>query len=155
MAAASLHRIPAALCALVLLSVLSATYAGEPITQAPFGQADGQQIELYRLTNAHGIEARIMTYGATLVSLKTPDRTGAMQNIILGFDTLTAYLAGVPYFGATVGRYANRIANARFELDGETYQLSRNDGPNSLHGGARGFDKRIWRAAAGSGHCRR
>jgi len=87
-----------------------------------------------------------MTYGATIVSLKTPDRAGRHQNIVLGFDTLAPYLAGVPYFGATVGRYANRIANGRFVLDGKTYQLPRNDGPNSLHGGTRGFDKRIWSA---------
>ena len=88
-----------------------------------------------------------MTYGAAIVSLKTPDRGGRLQNIVLGFDTLAPYLAGVPYFGATVGRYANRIANGRFALDGKTYQLPRNDGPNSLHGGTRGFDKRIWSAA--------
>lgn len=116
------------------------------IRQEPFGDAGGRGVELYTLTNAHGIEARIMTYGATIVSLKTRDRTGRLQNIILGFDTLAPYLAGVPYFGATVGRYANRIANGRFVLDGKTYQLPRNDGPNSLHGGTRGFDKRIWSA---------
>jgi len=103
-------------------------------------------VDIYTLTNAAGIEARIMTYGATIVSLKTPDRHGRLQNIVLGFDTLEPYLAGVPYFGATVGRYANRIANGRFTLDGKTYQLPHNDGPNSLHGGLRGFDKRIWTA---------
>ena len=87
-----------------------------------------------------------MTYGAALVSLKTPDRTGNLQNILLGFDSLGPYVAGVPYFGATVGRYANRIAGGRFALDGKSYQLPQNNGPNSLHGGKRGFDKRIWTA---------
>lgn len=120
--------------------------ARRSITKAPFGQVGGRSIELYTLTNARGITVRIMTYGAAIVSLETPDRAGRLQNIVLGFDTLAPYLAGVPYFGATVGRYANRIANGRFMLDGKTYQLPRNDGPNSLHGGTRGFDKRIWSA---------
>jgi len=103
-------------------------------------------VQIYTLTNIHGIEARIMTYGATLVSLRTPDRAGHFNNVILGFDTLDSYLAGVPYFGATVGRYANRIANGRFTLDGKSYQLPQNNGPNSLHGGNQGFDKRVWTA---------
>jgi aldose 1-epimerase len=105
-------------------------------------------VEIYTLTNVHGMEARIMTYGAAIVSLKTPDRRGHLENIVLGFDELETYLAGVPYYGATVGRYANRIAKARFVLGGTTYPLSANDGPNSLHGGSRGFDKRVWKADA-------
>jgi aldose 1-epimerase len=111
-----------------------------------FGHAGEEVVRIYSLTNVHGIEARIMTYGASIVSLKTPDRNGHLQNIVLGFDTLDPYLAGVPYYGATAGRYANRIAHARFELDGTTYSLNANDGPNSLHGGSRGFDKRVWNA---------
>jgi aldose 1-epimerase len=111
----------------------------------PFGRSGEEQVEIYTLTNAHGMEARIMTYGAAIVSLKTPDRRGRLENIVLGFDELETYLTGVPYYGATVGRYANRIAKSRFVLDGTTYPLSANDGPNSLHGGRRGFDKRIWR----------
>jgi aldose 1-epimerase len=134
-----------ALWALVLAATASMTQAAAPaMTKAPFGHVGDQSVELYTLANVHGIEARIMTYGATIVSLKTPDRRGRLQSIVLGFDTLAPYLAGVPYFGATVGRYANRIANGRFVLDGTTYQLPRNDGPNSLHGGSRGFDKRVW-----------
>ena len=139
-----------------LMSVVQLLVAGVPpaaqahenaqhaIHKAPFGRAGEQPVEIYTLTNVHGIEARIMTYGAAIVSLRTPDRAGALKDIILGFDTLDPYLAGVPYFGATVGRYANRIANASFMLDGRTYQLPQNDGRNSLHGGARGFDKRVW-----------
>jgi aldose 1-epimerase len=118
----------------------------QPIEKAAFGQAGDATVQIYTLTNIHGVEARIMTYGAALVSLRTPDRTGHLGNIILGFDSLQPYLAGVPYFGASIGRYANRIANGRFTLDGKGYELPQNDGPNSLHGGKRGFDKRIWTA---------
>jgi aldose 1-epimerase len=120
----------------------------QPIESASFGHAGDAIVQIYTLTNVHGIEARIMTYGATLVSLRTPDRAGHFSNIILGFDTLDSYLAGVPYFGATVGRYANRIANGRFTLGGKSYQLPQNNVPNSLHGGKQGFDKRVWTAEA-------
>jgi aldose 1-epimerase len=116
------------------------------IAGTSFGRAGNANVEIYTLTNTHGIEARIMTYGAALVSLKTPDRAGKLQNIILGFDSVDSYAAGVPYFGATVGRYANRIAGGQFLLDGKSYRLPKNDGPNSLHGGNRGFDKRVWQA---------
>ena len=134
--------------AIALLSGAADAAAAAPhsIGQAAFGDAGGQHIEIYTLTNVHGLELRVMTYGATLVSLKTPDRAGHLRNVILGFDTLDPYLRGVPYFGATVGRYANRIAGGRFSLDGASFQLPRNNGPNSLHGGTRGFDKRIWKA---------
>jgi aldose 1-epimerase len=120
--------------------------ADHSITRTSFGRAEGREIELYTLTNSHGIEARIMTYGAAIVSLRTPDREGHLGNIVLGFDSPAPYFAGVQYFGATVGRYANRIAGGRFVLDGKSYELAHNDGPNSLHGGTRGFDKRIWQA---------
>jgi aldose 1-epimerase len=103
-------------------------------------------VQIYTLTNRHGIEARVMSYGAALVSLKTPDREGRMASIVLGVDSLDAHLARVPYYGATVGRYANRIAGGRFTLDGKTYELPRNNGPNSLHGGGVGFDQRVWTA---------
>jgi aldose 1-epimerase len=134
-----------------LFAVASAAFAGQgrahhPIGQAEFGRVGETSVQIYTLTNVHGIEARIMTYGAALVSLKTPDRAGNSQNIILGFDSLPPYVAGSPYFGATVGRYANRIAGGRFSLDGKAYQLPQNNGPNSLHGGNRGFDKRVWTA---------
>lgn len=140
----------AAAVLLAALPPVRAASAGarRAIDKAPFGRAGEQPVEIYTLTNVHGIEARIMTYGATIVSLKTPDRSGQRRNIVLGFDSLDPYLAGVPYFGATVGRYANRIAGGRFTLDGNTYQLPQNDGVNSLHGGTRGFDKRVWSAKA-------
>lgn len=108
----------------------------------------GEPVERYTLRNARGLSAEIMTYGATLMALRTPDRAGNLENIVLGFETLAPYLAGTPYFGAIVGRYANRIAGARFELDGRVYGLAANDGRNHLHGGLRGFDKAVWRAAA-------
>ncbi len=125
--------------------------AHKTIDKARFGQSGETAVDLYTLTNAHGIEVRIMTYGAALVSVKTPDRDGRLQNIILGFDSLQPYLAGVPYFGATVGRFANRIAKGRFVLDGKPYALPVNDGPNSLHGGPQGFDKRVWKAEPAPG----
>jgi aldose 1-epimerase len=138
----------ATLFAVASLAAAGQENAHHPIGNAEFGRVGETNVQIYTLTNVHGIEARIMTYGATLVSLKTPDRAGNLKNIILGFDSLDPYVAGVPYFGATVGRYANRIAGGRFALDGMSYQLPQNDGPNSLHGGKRGFDKRVWKAQA-------
>ena len=90
--------------------------------------------------------AKVMTYGATLTELDTPDRNGKLGDVVLGFPTLDGYLAKEPYFGATVGRVGNRIAKGRFTLDGTTYQLATNDGPNHLHGGIKGFDKVVWDA---------
>jgi aldose 1-epimerase len=131
-----------------LAASVAAPCEGTPqrIQSASFGRAGDENVEIFTLTNINGIEVRVMTYGAAVVSLRTPDRAGNLKNIVLGFDSFEPYLAGVPYFGATVGRYANRIANGRFTLDGKTYQLPQNNGPNSLHGGTRGFDKRVWRA---------
>ncbi|HYU08132.1 MAG TPA: galactose-1-epimerase [Gemmatimonadales bacterium] len=98
----------------------------------------------FTLTNAHGIEVKIITYGGIITSIRTPDRSGKLDDIVLGFDSLPGYLKDSPYFGAIVGRYANRIANGQFTLDGTTYHLAKNNGPNSLHGGVRGFDKVVW-----------
>jgi aldose 1-epimerase len=112
-----------------------------------FGKtADGQSVELYTLTNANGLEARIITYGGIVVSLKTPDRKGKMDDIVLGFDSLDEYLKGHPFFGALTGRYANRIAKGRFTLNGVEYKLATNNGENHLHGGVKGFDKAVWKA---------
>jgi aldose 1-epimerase len=139
----------AGVAGMALAAMTTACWAAKTlhVQKAPFGQtASGEAVQIYTLTNKHGIEARIMTYGGTIVSLKTPDRSGKLEDIVLGFDTLDPYLAGVPYFGATIGRYGNRIANGSFVLDGVTYQLPKNNGPNSLHGGDKGFDKRLWTA---------
>ncbi|MBV8865747.1 MAG: galactose mutarotase [Acidobacteriaceae bacterium] len=106
----------------------------------------GEEISLYTLRNPSGIEVRVINYGGRVVSLKTPDRTGEFGDIVLGFDNPAGYLAKNPYFGALVGRYANRIANGEFVLNGTRYTLARNNGQNSLHGGWKGFDKRIWDA---------
>ena len=100
----------------------------------------------FTLTNPHGIEARITDYGGRITSLLTPDRAGRLDDIVLGYEDLDAYLGDTSYFGAIVGRYGNRIARGRFSLDGETYELAVNNGPNSLHGGRRGFDKVVWSA---------
>jgi len=118
------------------------------VTKAPFGLTKaGEAVEIYTLTNANGMEARVMNYGATLVSLKVPDAKGNFDDVVLGYDSLEPYLReDNPYFGSTVGRYANRIGGARFELDGVEYQLAANNGPNHLHGGLKGFDKVIWGA---------
>jgi aldose 1-epimerase len=105
----------------------------------------GEALDLYTFRNANGIEASITNYGGRLVTLKTPDRDGRFADIVLGFDDPDEYLKKNPYFGALVGRYANRIANAEFTLDGTTYKLARNNGENSLHGGLKGFDKIAWK----------
>ena len=113
-----------------------------------FGRlADGTDIGLFTL-NARGLEVRAIPYGAIIVSIRVPDRRGDLADVVLGFDDLQGYLERSRYFGAVVGRYGNRIANGRFSLDGRTYQLATNNGPNHLHGGVRGFDKVVWRAQA-------
>ncbi len=121
------------------------------LTSRPFGKTpEGENVDLYTLTNTKGSSVAISTYGGAVVSLKVPDRTGAMADIVLGFDKFEDYLKPQPYFGAIVGRYANRIAGGKFTLDGVEYTLAKNDGDNSLHGGMRGFDKRLWIAKEGS-----
>jgi aldose 1-epimerase len=107
---------------------------------------DGTQVDVFTLTNAQGLKAKIMTYGATLIAMETPDRDGKSANITLSLESLEAYLAGHPFFGSVAGRYANRIAKGRFTLEGVEYKLATNNGPNHLHGGLRGFDKMVWKA---------
>ncbi|HWP43398.1 MAG TPA: aldose epimerase family protein [Blastocatellia bacterium] len=117
------------------------------IKKEPFGKtADRQSVDLYTLTNANGVEARIMTYGGTVVSLKVPDRDGKLGDVVLGYDSLDGYLKQNPYFGSIIGRYCNRIGNGRFTLNGKQYTLPKNDGENTLHGGIKGFDKVVWKA---------
>jgi aldose 1-epimerase len=114
------------------------------ITKATWGNTDGQEVLLYTLTNKNGVEVKITNYGATVTSWKTADKDGKISSVVLGFDSLSGYLAKPPYFGAIVGRYGNRIANGSFALNGTTYKLATNNGKNHLHGGVKGFDKVVW-----------
>ena len=117
------------------------------IEKSSFGKtADGKEVDLYTLTNANGLKAAITTYGGIVVSLEVPDRNGKMGDIVLGYDTVSGYLEKTPYFGAIIGRYANRIAKGKFTLGGVEYRLATNDGENHLHGGNVGFDKVVWNA---------
>lgn len=119
------------------------------VTKAPFGKtASGEDVDVYTLTNAQGVKARIITYGAIVVSLEVPDKAGKMDDVVLGFDSVAEYEKGSPYFGAIIGRYANRIGGAKFSLDGKEYTLAKNDHENTLHGGKKGFDKVVWKGEA-------
>ena len=119
------------------------------VTKQEFGKmAGGEAVDLYVLKNANGIEVAVTNYGATVVSVKTPDAKGNIADIVLGFDNLQGYLSPEPYLGAVVGRYGNRIAKGTFKLDGKEYSLPINNGANSLHGGVKGFDKVVWTAEA-------
>jgi aldose 1-epimerase len=119
------------------------------VSRSDFGKtADGTAVELFTLTNAHGLEARAISYGATLTTLRLPDRQGQLDDVAMGHDDIKGYLTASRFFGSVVGRYANRIAKGRFTLDGKTYALATNNGPNHLHGGVLGFDKKVWKAAA-------
>ena len=120
----------------------------DAISGRPFGRLPtGGAVTVYTLRNRHGMQARIATYGGIVISLTAPDRAGHYADVVLGYDTLAGYLRSSPYFGALIGRYANRIAGAQFTLDGTRYRLAANDGPNALHGGRTGFDKVIWTVA--------
>jgi aldose 1-epimerase len=117
------------------------------VARATYGRTpDGQEVEAFTLTNVRGVEVRAITYGGTIISLRIPDRKGTLDDVVLGHDDLKGYLSASPYFGCIIGRYANRIAKGRFSLDGQSYQLATNDGPNHIHGGGKGFDKVVWRA---------
>src|SRR5687768_9881032 len=103
-----------------------------------FGKAGDRAVDQIVMTNRNGIEVRAITYGAIITSIKTPDRNGAMGDIVLGFNSLDGYLGDHPYFGAIIGRYGNRIAKGRFTIDKQEYTLATNNGPNHLHGGIKG-----------------
>ncbi|HTW59766.1 MAG TPA: hypothetical protein VMD99_16675, partial [Terriglobales bacterium] len=132
------------MCAALLGAQIASSKAG--VQSQPFGSVDGRAITLYTLTNSHGMEVRAMNYGGIIVSIRVPDRNEQFADVVLGHETLDGYRPNPPFFGAIVGRYANRIANGTFKLDGETYTLPKNDGPNTLHGGDKGFDKAVWDA---------
>jgi aldose 1-epimerase len=145
-------------CVSVLLSLLigglaiggpalaqSATKHKPGVQQKPFGTRDGRPITLYTLTNANGVEVDTMNYGGIILSIRVPDRKGKFADIVLGHEDLDGYIPNPPYIGAVVGRYANRIANGTFTLDGKAYTLPKNDGPNTLHGGSdKTFNKVVW-----------
>ncbi len=115
------------------------------IKESVFGKMpDGRVIHLYQMTNSHGMEVGVINYGGRIVSIRVPDREGKMADVVLGWTNLQNYMKYNTFFGALVGRYANRIANGRFRLNGIVYHLPINDGPNTLHGGPKGFDKRVW-----------
>ncbi|MBX2816939.1 MAG: galactose mutarotase [Saprospiraceae bacterium] len=144
---------------LVLLSLLLWTTCSTPenkvetnaidemnVEKQAFGMAPEGPVEQYTLSNTNGMTVKIITYGGIITHLTAPDRNGVYEDVVLGFDSLAAYLQPHPYFGAIIGRYGNRIGGARFSLDGKEYPLAANNGPNSLHGGLVGFDKVLWSA---------
>src|SRR5215472_7887237 len=112
---------------------------------------DGQEVDIYHLTNDAGMRVSILTFGGIIATLEVPDRAGRLANVVLGLASLDGYVRVSPHFGAVVGRFANRIAGGRFAIDGTTYQLEINNGPNALHGGRKGFDKVAWRALVRAG----
>jgi aldose 1-epimerase len=117
------------------------------IQKQAFGKTkEGIPVDLYTLSNGKGMRVDIATYGTTIVKIEVPDRSGRAGDVVLGFDKLDGYLGEHPYFGCTVGRYANRIAGAKFTLNGKAYKLAANDGVNSLHGGLKGFNRAVWKA---------
>ncbi len=137
---------PSAIVALLILAnCFHAKGAERKIQVSDFGKTkNGDTVYRFVLTNSKGVEAVVISYGAALVSLKAPDRNGKSSDIVLGYDSLDGYEQDKSFFGATIGRYGNRIAGGQFTLDGTVFHLPKNDGPNSLHGGSRGFNKRIW-----------
>lgn len=131
----------------MLLSMTTAIAAHGSVTKAAWGtMPDGTAVDIYTL-KSDALEAQITTYGARIVSIKSADRDGKTSNVVLGYDSLQGFLDDPkPHFGAIVGRYGNRIAKGTFKLEGKTYEVPKNDGPNSLHGGTMGFDKLVWKA---------
>ena len=138
------HSAVVLLISLLLFNCSKTSDAGITITKEIFGQIDSNQVELYTITNPGRAEMTVTTYGGIITSFKLPDKNGILSDVVLGYDNLDGYVKNNPYFGATIGRYGNRIGEAKFSLDGNEYTLSKNDGLNTLHGGFKGFDKVIW-----------
>jgi aldose 1-epimerase len=126
----------------------SRAVAAKSVEKVKWGEADGKEVDVYTLINKNGLLAKITNFGAILTELHVPDRKGKLGDVVLGFDTLADYLKNGPHLGSTVGRVGNRIANAKFELDGKTYKLAANNGAHHLHGGVKGWDKNVWDASA-------
>ncbi len=118
---------------------------GIQLDKRAFGQTPaGEKVDLYTFKNSSGVKVEIMTYGGIIILIEAPDKKGKVEDITLGFESLDKYIEGHPYFGAIVGRYGNRIGDAKFTINGKVYTLAKNNGPNSLHGGEEGFDKKVW-----------
>ena len=133
---------------ILLALAVAIAIPAQSVDVEPWGKTpSGEHVQLYTLTNDSGARVRIATYGGVVVSLEVPDKSGTLGDVVLGFDSLEGYLGEHPYFGSLIGRYGNRIANGRFTLDGQTYSLAVNNGPNALHGGLQGFSRRVWTAA--------
>jgi len=142
-----LHTLQITALVIVVVFIFIEAMADAKIERQSFGStSQGEPIDLFKMVNRSGMEVAITNYGATIVSLKTRDRNGNLGDVVLGYDTLEGYESGNSYFGATIGRYANRIAQGHFRLNGKDYSLPRNNYGNTLHGGVRGFNKRVWRA---------
>jgi aldose 1-epimerase len=116
------------------------------VAKADWGTVDGKTVQLYTLTNKNGLKLKVSNYGTIITELHVPDKAGNFADIALGYDSVAEYVKATPYFGATVGRIANRIKNAEFKLEGKQYKLAANNGPHNLHGGKKGWDKVIWDA---------
>lgn len=139
-------------CVMIVLGLAVAVTGQASVEQKPYGKlADGTEVMLFTLKNAKGTEAQIINYGGIVVSLKVRDRAGKLGDVVLGYDKLDDYVKETPYFGCLVGRYGNRIGKGKFLLNGQTYTLATNNGPNHLHGGIKGFDKVVWTAAVKDG----
>lgn len=123
--------------------------AVEPVARAAYGKVDGKEVELYTLTNKNGLVLKVTNYGVIVTELWAPDRNGKLEDIVGGYESVDGYVQKTPYFGATVGRVANRIKDAQFKLEGKAYKLAANNGPHSLHGGNKGWDKVIWTGTPG------
>jgi Aldose 1-epimerase len=128
-------------------AALPAKVKVEPIAKAAYGKVDGQDVELYTLTNKNGLVMKVTNYGVIITEFWAPDRKGKLEDIVGGYESVDGYVKATPYFGATVGRVANRIKNAEFKLEGKSYKLAANNGTHHLHGGKKGWDKVIWSAA--------
>jgi len=144
--ASMLAAVPLAQLTMAQSATPAAEAGASGITSEPWGEVEGEEVTLYTLTNANGMEVKITNYGGIITSVVVPDRDGNIENVTLGFTTLDDYVAGHPYFGNITGRYANRIARGTFDIDDEDFYLALNNGPNTLHGGEKGFDKHVWSA---------
>jgi aldose 1-epimerase len=137
------------LCAVALSACTSSPKLG--VSKQSWGSVDGKEVFLFTLTNANGLTVKISSFGATINAVLAPDKNGKFENVVLGFDSLAGYLTKHPYFGGIIGRYGNRIAKGKFTLDSVEYKLATNNGVNHLHGGDKGFDRKVWDAAEFSG----